>query len=107
MELEAMQYVKPELLVLIPVLLFVGMALKHSGLLDDRHIPLLLGGVGILLAVVWVLATSPMAGWQGGFEAVFTAITQGVLCAGGSVYVNQIGKQQKKGRPADRMPKGD
>lgn len=89
-------FVRPELLVLVPVLYLIGMGLKRSQRVSDNNIPLLLGTVGIALAVVYVLATSELTGWRDGLMAVFTAVTQGVLCAGGSVYVNQIIKQGKE-----------
>lgn len=91
-----MNYVKPELLVLIPVLYFLGMAFKSSQTVLDKHIPLLLGGVGVLLALLWVLAGSELTGAQDVLRAVFAAVTQGVLCAGCAVYVNQVGKQHGK-----------
>ena len=91
-----MNYVKPELLVLIPVLYFLGMAFKSSQTVSDKHIPLLLGGVGVLLTLLWVLAGSELTGAQDILRAVFAAVTQGVLCAGCSVYVNQLGKQRGK-----------
>lgn len=91
-----MNYVKPELLVLIPVLYFIGMGLKRSQAVADKYIPLLLGGVGILLALLWVLAGSELTGMQDILRAVFAALTQGVLCAGCSVYAHQLGKQAGK-----------
>lgn len=96
MELNILDYIKPELLVLIPVLYFVGAGLKKAAAVADKWIPLLLGGVGIALAAVWVLASSPLGGWQEILLAVFTAVVQGVLCAGGSVYANQVLKQAGK-----------
>ena len=89
-------YIKPELLILVPVLYLIGMGLKRSQSVADRKIPLLLGVCGVLLAAVYVLAAAPISGWQSGMAALFTAITQGVLCAGGSVYVHQLLKQQGK-----------
>lgn len=89
-------YIKPELLILIPVLYLIGMGLKKSQSVADRKIPLILGACGVLLAAVYVLASTPMGGWQAGMAALFTAVTQGVLCAGGSVYVHQLLKQQGK-----------
>lgn len=89
-------YIKPELLILIPVLYLIGVGLKKSQSVDDRKIPLILGGFGVLLAAVYVLATAPISGWQSCLAALFTAVTQGVLCAGGSVYVNQLIKQNSK-----------
>lgn len=90
---QIMNYIRPELLVLVPVLYFVGAGLKKAAFFADRYIPLALGACGVLLAVVYVLATSAMNGWQDVLLAAFTAITQGVLCAGCSVYVNQLVKQ--------------
>ena len=92
---EIMNYIKPELLVLIPVLYFVGIGIKKSAM-SDKYIPLLLGGIGIVLSALWVLATSSVAGGKDVALAVFTAITQGVLAAGASVYVDQLIKQSNK-----------
>ncbi len=87
------EFVKPELLVLVAVLYFVGMGLKKARNVPDRYIPYLLGAIGIVLSVVYVCATSVLDGWQAVLMAVFTAVTQGILCAGCSVYVNQLLKQ--------------
>lgn len=92
---EIMSYVKPELLILVPVLYFIGAALKRSAV-PDKWIPLSLGGAGVILAVLYVLATSPLDGWQSGTMAAFVALTQGILAAGLSVYVNQVAKQAGK-----------
>lgn len=88
-------YVKTELLVLVPVLYLLGAGLKKS-LVSDRWIPLILGLVGVILSAVWVLATADVSGMRQMAAAVFTAVTQGVLVAGASVYVNQIYLQAKK-----------
>ena len=89
------EFVKVELLVLIPVLYFVGVGIKTSKV-KDKFIPLILGLVGVVLSTLWVMGTSYIAGWQNVLIALFTAITQGVLVAGCSVYVNQIVKQSQK-----------
>ena len=89
-------YIKPEMLILVPVLYLIGAGLKRSQSVDDRRIPLLLGACGVLLAAVYVLAAAPVSGLRGGLAALFTAVTQGVLCAGGSVYIHQLLKQQGK-----------
>ncbi len=89
------EFIKPELLVLIPVLYLYGMALKMSAV-ADKHIPWLLGVVSIILSFLFIGATSVIDGWQEMLLAVFSGITQGALCAGASVYVNQIIKQAKK-----------
>lgn len=91
-----LNYVKPELVVLAVVLYLVGLALKKTQKVKDKFIPLILGIVGILLALIWVLATSELDGVQQIMLAVFTAIVQGVLVAGLSTYANQIIKQASK-----------
>ncbi|MEG2406071.1 MAG: phage holin family protein [Clostridiales bacterium] len=89
-------YIKPELLILIPVLYFIGIGLKNTQALNDKYIPLTLGIIGILMSLIWVLAVSIFATWQDVFTAIFTAIVQGVLVAGCSVYADQLVKQVKR-----------
>ena len=94
--MDFLQYIKPELLILIPVLFLIGIAIKKSTI-KDTLIPLILGVIGVLLSGLYVFATSEIQGAQAGATALFTAITQGVLVAGASVYTDQIIKQAKKG----------
>lgn len=93
---QIMNYVKPELIVVAVVLYFVGMGLKQAQAVKDKYIPLILGGVGIILCAIWVLATSPLGTGQDIAMAVFTALVQGILVAGLSTYVNQVIKQVQK-----------
>ncbi len=85
--------IRPELLVLVPVLYLVGGALKRSRAFDDRFIPLCLGGAGAALALMYLAGTVPVTSGAEVAALLFTGMTQGVLCAGCSVYVNQIVKQ--------------
>lgn len=89
------EYVKPELLILIPVLYIIGMLIKDSGA-KSKNIPWVLGVCGVLLAAIYLFSVEPINGAQAIATALFTAITQGVLTAGASVYVNQLIKQAKK-----------
>lgn len=93
---QIMTYVKPELIVVAIALYFIGAGLKHAEAIKDNYIPLILGGVGIVLCAIWVLATCPLGSGQEIAMAIFTAIVQGILVAGLSTYVNQIIKQAKK-----------
>ena len=93
--MEFTRFIEPELLVLIPVLYLFGMGLKKSKL-KNKYIPLLLGGFSVLLSLTGVLATNALPTVQDVASAVFTAVTQGVLLAGASVYANQIYTQAKK-----------
>lgn len=93
---QIMNYVKPELIVVAVVLYFIGMGLKQAQAVKDKYIPIILGGIGIVLCAIWVLATSPLGTGQDIAMAVFTAIVQGILVAGLSTYINQIVKQANK-----------
>ena len=89
-------YVKPELIVVAIALYFVGMALKQAQAIKDKYIPLILGGISILICAMYVFATSTCSTPQDIVMAIFTTITQGILIAGLSTYVNQIVKQLNK-----------
>lgn len=84
-------YIKPELLVLVPVLYVIGMILKKTKRVDDRMIPAILGEIGMVLAMLWAISMEGLSG-----IGVFTGLTQGILCAGMAVYTNQLVKQSRK-----------
>lgn len=91
MENIILQYLKPELIVLIPVLYFIGLALKKAAFVKDNYIPLILGAISILLAFIYILA---IEGWN--MNVIWFSIVQGVLAGAGAVYFNQIYKQLTK-----------
>lgn len=93
---QIMNYIKPELLAAAVVLYFIGIGLKKAQAVKDKYIPLILGGCGIVLCAIWVLATSPLGTGQDIAMAVFTALIQGILVAGLSTYIDQLVKQTKK-----------
>lgn len=88
-------YIKTELLILVPVLYFLGIVLKKSKL-PDKWIPIVLGVSAVILSAIWVVATVDISGLQEAASAIFTAVTQGILVAGASVYANQLYIQAKK-----------
>lgn len=88
-------YIKTELLILIPVLYFTGVGLKKSKL-PDKWIPGMLGAISVALSAIWVIATANISSVQEIASAIFTAVTQGILVAGASVYVNQLCVQARK-----------
>ena len=90
------EFIKPELLILIPVLYLIGKGIKKSKKISDSLIPIILGGVGVLLSALWVFAMSDVSNGKEIAVAIFTAVTQGVLIAGASVYANQFIKQAKE-----------
>lgn len=84
-------YIRPELLVLIPVLYFAGSMLKDSRAVESRFIPSVLGCLGMLLALLWCIGNDGVS-----LGVIFTSLTQGILCAGMSVYANQLVKHRSK-----------
>lgn len=92
---DVFNFIKPELLVLVPVLYFVGLAIKKSNI-PNKNIPLFLGLISIILSTLWVFATSDIETWQDVAKAAFVSITQGILAAGASVYANQLYIQFKR-----------
>lgn len=90
--MELQEYINPELLVLSPVLYLIGAAIKKSNI-ADKYIPFILGAVSIVICAIWVFATCPLTTAAEIATAAFTAITQGILIAGASVYANQLVKQ--------------
>lgn len=88
---DIMEYINPELLVLIPVLYVIGMVFKNIEMVKDKHIPLFLGLIGIVLALLYSLTVSSFC-----IEVVYTAIIQGILVTAVAVYGNQLYVQHKK-----------
>lgn len=93
---QILDYVKPELLMVAVVLYFIGAWAKQSEIVADRYIPLINGAIGIIICAIYVAATCTCKTGQEMAMAVFTAVTQGILVAGLSTYVNQIIKQITK-----------
>lgn len=93
--MEITQYIETELYVIVPVLYIIGGIIKKSKL-DDRWIPLILGGIGIALATVYKLTVYLPQSFTEIMQVLFAGVTQGILCASASVYANNIVKQLKK-----------
>ena len=85
----------PELPVLISALYLLGIGLKKSKL-PDNLIPLVLGGISIVLSASWVIATRDISTLKDVVYATFASVKQGILSAGTSVYFNQLYLQSKK-----------
>ena len=93
---QILSYVKPELLIVVVVLYFIGVMIKKSENISDKFIPMILGILGMLICGLYVFATSTVSSSQEVAMALFTAITQGIIVAGLSTYVNQLIKQSGK-----------
>ena len=55
---QIINYIKPELIVVAVALYFIGMWLKQAAFIKNKYIPLILGGISMVLCAVWVMATS-------------------------------------------------
>lgn len=94
------EYIDARLYVLIPVLYCVGVAVKKSRICDWL-IPYILGVLGITLATAYLLATDAPVGGVGVLGVIFSGVTQGVLCASASVYIENLIKQAEKRNSAE------
>lgn len=99
--MDYLEFIKPELLSLILVGYFIGLALKNSEKIQDWTIPFIIGGVNIVLAVVYLFSVSDLLDSRKIAALVFTGFVQGALTAAGAVYGNQLKKQATVGRAED------
>lgn len=83
--MDILQFILEEGLVMVPVLFVLGEIIKHTNLLDNRFIPVILLIVSVLLTP-WLL---------GGFVAM--NIVQAILVTGAAVLTNEFKEQYLKG----------
>lgn len=94
--MDVSQYIKPEFLIMIPVLYILGVLIKNSVIIKDSLIPAALSLISVVLSLIYVLSVSEIFDLKSLMGAVFTAFTQGFLVAGATVLCNQIKKQNSK-----------
>ena len=82
------QYIKADFAVLSAALYCIGRGLKALRAFPNQLIPLTLTAVGAVLACLGAL--SRYAEYGNWAAAVFDGVVQGVLCAGMSVYANEV-----------------
>ena len=94
---EILNYITPEILILIPVLIIIGQSIKQIPKVKDWTIPIILAGIGIILAIA-------ILGFKNGFtaESILNGLLQGVLCTGMAVYVHQLTIQTTRKRKEDK-----
>ena len=90
---EILAFIKPEMLILIPVLIIIGLMIKKTEHIKDWAIPIILGVIGILFAIL-------ILGIENGFNGVtiLNGVLQGILAAGMAVYVHQLTIQSTRKR---------
>lgn len=92
-----LEYIKPELLVLVPILWYIGTKIKAAKKIEDWVIPFVLMAISVVIALSYVLIISglnPMAMWVGIMQGLAIAVLEG--------YFYQIYKQSTKNRKQDR-----
>lgn len=93
------EYLSPELIFMIPVLIVFGNILKNSKRVSNTLIPTILSLIGIPLALITSLATKyePMSTVQI-IVWVLMGIGQGVFLGAASVGVHQFFKQHEESK---------
>ncbi len=79
------QYIRSELIILIPVLGLIGMFIKKTRF-KNENIPFIQLGVSLVLSMLYTLGTVKIDNVHTLLLALFSGITQGVLIAGSVVY---------------------
>lgn len=84
-------YIRPEMLILIPALVVIGKIFSDADMVKNKYIPMLLGISGVVLSALYTISLYGLS-----LDGIFSGIVQGILCAGTAVYGNQIYKQLGK-----------
>lgn len=75
------EFIREGLLIAIPFLIAIGKIAKNHGM-ETKWIPLLLLGVGIVIATVYGFVTSTLTGWRYFVDSIFnTGLLQGAVVA--------------------------
>lgn len=90
----ALQYIDPQFAILVVILYCAGNAIKRAHVIDCRWIPLILTGIGTGLTALSIFGSGQVSI----ASALYQAFGQGILCAGMSVYLNQLLKQMRSGK---------
>lgn len=87
---QVLQFIRPELFVVVIVCYCLGLFLKNIPKIKDWLIPLILLVSSILMCIFYMTLAIEKV-WS--LEIVFLSIMQGILCAAVSVFGNEILKQ--------------
>lgn len=91
-----LDYIRPELMVLVFALYLIGTQLKKSEYVKDELIPFILTGISIILCAIYIPGVTDLTGgYKSIFVMIFDIIVQGIFSAAGSVFIHQIIKQGK------------
>lgn len=79
------QYVRSELLVIVPVLYVIANILSKSKIANTR-IPMMLLTISVVLAGMYTFAVTPIHSFQTILMATFTTLIQGILLSGSAIF---------------------
>lgn len=96
-----LQFIKPELLVLIPVLYFIGVWCKASNHIKDWLIPFILMSISIVLTATYLISMEFASAGNLVAAYIFTSVVQGTLCAAAAVFTENVKRQITVGRKED------
>ena len=85
-------YIKPELLILIPVLNMIGALIKTSQI-KNKHIPFLITFIAIAFCMMYSWIEQEENSIP---QFLFDNVVQGILISSMSVYNHQLFKQTRK-----------
>lgn len=87
-----MDFINPNLFILIPVMNIIGTTLKSSSVVKNNRIPIYLGFISIFLCSINLFASISTFTLKTILTCLFSSITQGILIAAVSVYAHQVYK---------------
>ncbi|WP_195542932.1 phage holin family protein [Massiliimalia timonensis] len=91
------EYIRSELIVVIPVLYFLGRILRRSKVLCKR-IPGILLVVSLAVTALYTFSVCDVSSLKNFYACLFSIVTQGVLLTGGSMFIHEMvkGRTQNK-----------
>ena len=90
------EFICEGLLIAIPFLIAIGKIAKRYGM-ETKWIPLLLLGIGIMIAMVYGFMTSTLLGWRYFVDLIFiTGILQGAVVAFVSMWLYDTVKKTRE-----------
>ena len=95
------EFIKPELLILIPVLYGIGWFIKSTPKIQDWLIPFILWTTSIILTTAYLLGIEFMQAGNNIAAFIFADLTQATLCAAAAVFAANIIKQLTTGKADD------
>lgn len=88
------QYVRSELLAVVPVLYILAKILSSSKV-PNQKIPVILLIVSITLAGIYTFAVMPVNSLKTILMAIFSSLIQGILLSGSAVFSGILGELMK------------